>query len=84
MKDKIKHVNDIFDKYDPIGVHYGLHNYTDEYVHISSQFVIDASKLGAAQALHNAMITMFTDTKHCRKYAEIHDKMLVELKHVIR
>lgn len=83
MENKIKQVNNIFDRYDPIGVHYGMNNnYTDEYVQVSVRFVHEAAKLGVKHALDDAMIYMFTDVKHCRKYVEIYDNMLKELKHV--
>ncbi len=83
MKNKIQAVNDIFNRYDPIGVHHNAgNNYTDEYVNIAAQFVADALKAGTEHAFNNAMITMFSDVKYCRKYGEIRDVMLRELKHV--
>ena len=80
MKNKIKQVNDIFDKYDPCHVSPKINKHcADEYVHISAQFITDASKFGAKKAFDNAIECI---------YGEAHpwvdcDAMFNELKHAV-
>lgn len=80
MKNKIKLVNDIFDKYDPCHVSPKVNiQYADEYHNISVRFVHTADKLGVKSALDDAMHTIYGETIPFIDY----DAMLKDLKHAI-
>lgn len=84
MKNKIDKINDIFDKYDPIGVQPSVNKYcADEYHRISVRFASEASRFGVKHALDDAIIYIFGDVKYFTKSHDIYENMLDELKHVV-